>query len=78
MGSLRDLFAKRRMFITAHDAIVILSQESPFFCKLSPSTQEVIAKTGRLSSCSFLNVQLFSKIFLLAEEKRFHPPFLII
>ncbi|PVD20659.1 hypothetical protein C0Q70_18817 [Pomacea canaliculata] len=45
MGSLRDLFAKRRMFITAHDAIVILSQESPFFCKLSPSTQEVIAKT---------------------------------
>ena len=40
MGSLHQLFDKRKIKITKEDAITILNEENPFFDKLSKGVQE--------------------------------------
>ncbi|KAK7505251.1 hypothetical protein BaRGS_00003413 [Batillaria attramentaria] len=42
MGSLSPFFTKRRVPIPKMDAVTILSQENPYFCKLTEGTQKLL------------------------------------
>lgn len=42
MGSLSNFFVKRMVPINKADAITILTQENPYFCKLSENTQQIL------------------------------------